>query len=117
MTALSGQPFPDLHGWQDLAALLVFGWSPEEGVRCGIKLAGNDAKISAVLLVGDDRVIAQGLPTLDGSRDLQGTFQTGSDYLPTTVRWRDDGTLLLQSAQWNAGQDYRLLHITGEVPR
>ncbi|GAA1812269.1 hypothetical protein [Nesterenkonia flava] len=73
---LPGQPYPDVHGWEDLASHLTNGWSivdPHHEYLRG-KIVGNDATIIGRLRIGTDRVISTQLP--DRYRPYDGRTQS-----------------------------------------
>lgn len=117
MTLLTGQPYPTADPWTDLAPLLVNGWGSRGGAPCGFKTDGNDLKISAAFWVGNDAVIASGIPQLAGGPRWFSAFaQSPSASRPLTVKLAN-GNLFIESNQWDWAQDMGALIIGGEVPR
>lgn len=120
MTALSGQPYPQQDGWQDLTPFLANGWSQRGLVPCGFKADGNNLIVSAAVWIGDTNVVAEGLPDLltgVGARILNGFLQSGDAATVVGVRWESDGRLTMQSGHFDIAASYASLVVSGEVPR
>lgn len=120
MTVLSGLPYPDAHGWQDLRPYLTNSWGQRGLVTCAFKVDGNDLHLTAGLTLGTARQITSGMPGLpvrNGARIMTGMVIGSAGTDAVQVRWESSGELTLAPDDWGRTSDMNSLIVNGMAPR
>lgn len=118
MTALPGLPYPNADPWQDLTPFLVNDWTRRGTAALAYLVDGNSVKLSAGLVIGTSRVIAQGLPQLvSAERPVLAFAQSSTGARPLNVNISPEGQLAIGPAVWDQLDGFNALIIGGEVPR
>ncbi|WP_300345511.1 hypothetical protein [Nesterenkonia sp.] len=93
--------YPTLPVWQDLRPYLVNGWEQRGQNVCAYKITGNDLETVALLQIGNEPVIAEGLPSLTGgTRDIEATASQGGVSVPVRIYWGAGGSLVVRPGYW-----------------